>query len=166
LRLVPDTPYRETVEQNMAAAEVCARDAEAAKQREAARIAAGTAKDPVAEERAYRRGTSMRRTGMGLAAVGGFLVIAGGYFAFDAKRAADDVSDFYEGGGAWDDIADADARGRRSQLISRVTFATGVVALGGGIALFVVGKRTSEAHRVITATPAAGGAQVTVSWRF
>jgi tetratricopeptide (TPR) repeat protein len=159
LRLVPETEYRTTVEQNLAAAEICARDAKAAKEREAARVRAGMAVDPVAAERANRRAHAMRRTGMGLAAVGGGLVIAGGYFAYDAKRAADEVSDFYEGGGAWDEIAGADARGRRSQLVSRVTFATGIAALAGGITLYVLGQRAEVA-------PTPGGAQTVVSWRF
>jgi tetratricopeptide (TPR) repeat protein len=159
LRLEPETPYRTTVEQNLAAADVCARDAEAAKQREAARVAAGMEVDPAVAARANRRAHAMRRTGMGLAALGGGLLVAGGYFAYDAKRASDEVSDFYVRGGAWDEIEDSDARGRRSQLISRVTVATGVAALAGGITLYVLGQRA-------TVTPGREGAKVVVSWRF
>jgi tetratricopeptide (TPR) repeat protein len=169
LRLVPDSPYRETAQQNLAAADVCARDAEAAakrreeRKREAALAAATAAATPPPPP--DDRGRGMRRAGVGAMAVGGMLVVAGGYFAIDASYQEQEVSDFYEQGGAWDEVADADARGKRSQLISRVTFATGGVALAAGVTLYVLGRR-GERTPVVTAAPAGGGAKMVVSWRF
>jgi hypothetical protein len=169
LRLVPDTPYRETAEQNLAAAEVCARDAEAAakrreeRKREAALAAASVAPSPPPPSQV--RGRVMRRAGVGAMAIGGMLTVAGGYYAIDASRQADEVSELYARGGAWADIADADERGRRSQLVSRLTFATGSVALAAGVSLYVLGRR-AERTTFVAATPGAGGGQMVVSWRF
>ena len=167
LRLVPDSPYRATAEQNLAAAEVCARDAEAAAKRreeraKAAAIAA-TASPPPAP--VADRGHGMRRTGVGAMAVGGMLVVAGGYFAIDAARSASEVSDFYENGGAWADVADADERGRRSQLVARVAFAAGTVAIASGVTLYLLGRRAEHAPAVAV-TPTGRGAEMVVSWRF
>jgi tetratricopeptide (TPR) repeat protein len=173
LRLVPDSPYRPTAEQNLAAAEVCARDAEAAARRreerkrdaEAAAITPPVAPPPPAVD----RGRPLRRAGVGAMAAGGMLTIAGTYFALDAARQGQEVTDFYERGGAWDDVAGADERGRRSQLISRVTFAAGAVALATGATLYVLGRR-GERTPVVTAAPAGsgggGGGQMVMSWRF
>lgn len=166
LRLVPESPYTETAQQNLAAAEVCARDADAAakrreeRQRDAA-LAAATPPPPPPQD----RGHGMRRAGVGAMAVGGMLVVAGGYFAIDAAHQADEVSDLYARGSAWDDIADADARGQRSQLISRVAFAVSGVALAGGVTLYVLGRRGEHAP-VVTATPTGAGGQMVVSWRY
>lgn len=168
LRLVPESPYRATAEQNLAAAEVCARDAEAAaKRREerkrAAEVAATAPPPPPPED----RGRGLRRAGVGATAAGGMLVVAGAYFAVDAARQADEVSALYERGGAWEDVADADARGRRSQLVSRVALGAGAVAIASGATLYVLGRRADErAQRAVTVTPGADGAQMAVSWRF
>lgn len=169
LRLVPDSPYRATAEQNLAAAEVCARDAEAAakrreeQQRAEAAAARATAVAPTPPP--VDRGKPLRRAGVGALAAGGMLTIAGTYFALDAARQGQEVTDFYATGGAWDDVADADERGRRSQLISRVTFAAGAVAVATGATLYVLGRR-SERTPALTAAPASAGGQVVMSWRF
>jgi tetratricopeptide (TPR) repeat protein len=159
LRLVPDSPYRATAEQNRAAAEVCARDADAAAKRreERKRAAEPVATATVSPSPPTDRGRGLRRIGVGTSAVGGALIIAGGFFALDAARQADEVSASYERGGAWDDIADADQRGRRSQLISRVSIGAGVVAIASGVTLYLLGRR---------AEPRARDGQMVVSWRF
>ncbi|HUQ07429.1 MAG TPA: tetratricopeptide repeat protein [Kofleriaceae bacterium] len=165
LRLVPDSPYRETAQQNQTAAEVCARDAEAAAKRRDAKKRAELpdANQPVTPP-ARDDGRGLRRAGVGAMAVGSGLVIAGGYFALDAARQDAKVSDFYENGGAWADVAGADERGRRAQLISRITFGAGAVALATGATLYVLGRRSNE--RAVAVTPRHDGAQVAVSWRF
>ena len=173
LRLVPGSPYRATAEQNLAAAEVCARDAvAAAKRREderrAAEVAATTAAAPAPTTPPREdRGRGRRLAGVGATAAGAVLVAAGAYFAVDAARQADEVSELYERGGAWQDIADADERGRRSQLVSRVAFGAGAVAIASGATLYVLGRRADErSQRVVTVTPRGAGAQMVVSWRF
>ncbi len=169
LRLVPESPYRATAEQNLAAADVCARDAEAAAKRraerkQAAEVAAAAPPPPPPPEDEGRR---LRRAGVGATAAGGMLVVAGAYFAVDAARQADEVSALYERGGAWQDVADADERGRRSELVARVSLGLGAVAIASGATLYVLGRRADErAQRVVTVTPRAGGAQMAVSWRF
>jgi tetratricopeptide (TPR) repeat protein len=166
LRLVPDSPHLETARQNLAASEVCARDAEAvARRREEKKRAeaiAATAPPPPPPPR--DEGLGLRRAGVGAMAAGGVLVFAGGYFALDAARQDEKVSDFYEDGGAWADVADADERGRRAQLISRVTLGAGAVALATGTTLYVLGRRSREG--AVAITPRGGGAQAEVSWRF
>lgn len=159
LRLVPESPYRETAEQNLAAAEVCARDAEAAarrreeRKREEALAATIDAPPPPPVD----HGRGMRRAGVGAMAVGGMLVVAGGYFAIDAARQADEVSQFYQDGGSWQDVADADERGRRAQLVSRVAFGASAVAIASGVTLYLLGRRVE---------PSARNGQMVVAWRF
>lgn len=163
LRLVPESPYRATAEQNLAAAEVCARDAAAAaKRREETEradelTATATAPPTTAPPPPTDRGKGFRRAGVGAMAASGMLAVAGTYFAFDAVRQADEVTELYERGGAWEDIAAADERGLRSQLVSRVTFGTSAIALAAGVTLYLLGRR---------AEPSARDGRVMVSWRF
>lgn len=186
LRLVPDSPYRTTAEQNLAAAEVCARDAAApgSAQPDPARDPGGAAHpdDPgaAAPPRVVppaatsappapadgRVGRGARTAGVVTAGVGAALLATGAYFALDAARAEREVSDFYARGGAWADIADADERGRRARLVARVALGVGGVAVAGGAALSWHGRRRERARPALAIVPRRAGGEVAVSWRF
>jgi tetratricopeptide (TPR) repeat protein len=180
LHLVPDSPYADTVRQNLTAAEVCVREAEAAQPEPARRdpVEPGPTPPPPPPTPALEppiaavpsAGTPspaarrMRIAGLATAGAGVALLGAGAYFAFDARRASDDVSAFYQQGGAWDQIADTDARGRRSRTLALVAMTGGTLAVAGGATLYLVGRRKERTSLVVA--PRAGGGEVVVSWRF
>lgn len=158
----PDSPYRETAEQNLSAADVCARDTEGGARRDALGGATSTGSDSA---RDGDPGLGRRRAGLIVAGGGSALVVTGAYFALDAARAADRVSEHFEHGGAWEAIADDDARGRRSRMISRMTLAVGAAAVATGGVLFWTGRRPDRAPAVAIG-PQTGGGEVVLSWGF
>ena len=86
-------------------------------------------------------------------------------FAIDAKLASDTVADTYKRGGKWSDIADVDARGKRSATIATVTGIAGGVAAATGVALYALGHHYEEAQHVAV-IPTTRGAQVSLTWGF
>jgi len=114
-----------------------------------------------------RRGRFLRGGGLVTAIGGGLVLGAGMYFTVDSQRASDEVERHYENGGKWDDIADTDARGRRSANLALAFGAGGGVAVATGAVLYVLGVRRGGATepRVMVA-PAGRATQVNVSWAF
>ena len=104
-------------------------------------------------------------TGLGVAGGGVLLVAAGAYFASDSASAANEVADFYRTGGAWSDIADVDARGRRSRVLAIGSFAVGAATVATGAALYVLGRR-AERRSIVVAPARGGGGQVVLWGRF
>jgi hypothetical protein len=164
LEQVPDSPYRMTAKENMSAAEVCARDlAVRAHGRSAGGATSIAGHGGANDDR--DRGSARRRAGMIVGGGGGVLLAGGAYFALDASRAADRVSEAYERGGSWDDVAADDARGRRSRWISGVSLGLGVTAFVGGGALYWTGRRADRTP-AIAVGPNAGGGEVVLTWGF
>lgn len=111
------------------------------------------------------RGRKLQRLGIGTAIAGGALLAGAALFALDAHDAAQVVSDTYERGGKWDDIAADDARGRRSSALAAVLGVSGGAAIVSGIVMFAVGRHHEQVQHVAV-TPTRRGAQVTLSWGF
>lgn len=120
-------------------------------------LAATTGRDPRA--RAYKR------AGLATAIGGGALLAGAAIFAVDAHDASETVSDTYKRGGTWADIAEIDARGRRSSTIATTLGIGGGLAVATGAVLFAVGRHYEHAPHVIV-TPTTTGPQVSMSWGF
>ncbi|MCB9565447.1 MAG: tetratricopeptide repeat protein [Kofleriaceae bacterium] len=103
---------------------------------------------------------------IGLGAGGVVALAAGVYFAIDASQAADEVSRFYQDGGAWADIADVDARGRRSRALAIGLLGGGVALGAGATALYLWGGRDEPRAAAVTLVPSPDGARVAVWGRF
>jgi len=157
LRLEPGSKYRDIVEQNLASIDACAREQAAAGRRPADDPSAG------GDEADPGRGRRIA----GLVAIGGGVALGavGTWFALDARSAAREVSDFYEEGGQWQDIADVDARGHRSQKLAIGCFAAGGIAIVAGFGLYVLGYRSEHAAQVAI-VPAPGGGTMGMSWTW
>jgi tetratricopeptide (TPR) repeat protein len=111
------------------------------------------------------RGTTLKRYGVG-AAIGGGVALAGAaVLALDARDAERTVAETYRLGGKWADVADDDARGRRSAAMATVIGIGGGLAVASGMVLYAVGRHHEKARHVAV-TPTAGGAQVSMSWGF
>ncbi|HTJ44542.1 MAG TPA: hypothetical protein VL463_20700 [Kofleriaceae bacterium] len=168
LHLAPDSPYRATVEQNLAAANAC-KPAEPAPQPEPqppppppsvevkppAPAITAVAPPPVEDH------SGMRIAGLSVGGAGIVFVAAGAYFALDASHAQRDVAAFYEKGGSWDDIAATDERGRRSRTLSIVGFGVGAAAIAAGVTMYFMSE-----ERPVAIVPTSGGGQVVMSWHF
>lgn len=111
------------------------------------------------------RGTKLRHAGIGVAIGGGVLLAGAAYFAYDAKSAQDTVDQTYKRGGKWADIADTDARGKRSATIAAGLGIGGGLAVASGAVMFALGRHYEHAQNVAV-TPTAHGAQVSLSWGF
>lgn len=172
LHLTPDSPYRATVEQNLSAAEACAKAAEPAPPEPpkptpppvvvSPPVAAPIKTPPVAvgdDDRGHTR----RVAGLAVAGGGAALVLAGAYFARGASNAQQDVASFYAQGGDWADISAIDARGRRDRTLSIVGFAAGGVAIAAGVSLYLLGRSDERAVAIV---PSTSGGEVVVRWRF
>lgn len=110
-------------------------------------------------------GTKLRHAGIGVAIGGGALLAGAAYFAYDAKSAQDTVDQTYKRGGKWADIADTDARGKRSATIAAGLGIGGGLAVASGAVMFALGRHYEHAQNVAV-TPTAHGAQVSLSWGF
>jgi tetratricopeptide (TPR) repeat protein len=160
LEYAPDSPYRAVAEQNLTAADVCARDSG-----EVASVDQPVGAPASTPATRSDRHDSRRRIGAVVAAGGAVLFVTGAYFALDAEHAEDHYAALYEHGGTMDELAAADARGRRSQAIARLTIAGGIGAVATGATLYWLGRRADRQPQVRIAPHARGG-DVAVSWRF
>jgi tetratricopeptide (TPR) repeat protein len=111
------------------------------------------------------RSGKYKKIGLGTAIGGGALLAGAAFFAIDANDAANTVSETYKRGGKWEDVKDADARGRRSSTIATVLGVGGGLAVVSGAVLFAVGRHYEQAQHVAV-TPTTRGAQVSLSWGF
>ncbi|MGE5185762.1 MAG: tetratricopeptide repeat protein [Acidobacteriota bacterium] len=119
----------------------------------------------VTAQAAGTTGSREKRIGVALA-IGGSVVLAGaGYFALDAYSASNTVSQAYQDGGKWSDVAAANQRGQRSQTMAELLGITGGLAVASGAVLYTLGRHYEQAQHVAV-VPTAGGAGVHVSWGF
>jgi hypothetical protein len=170
LRLAPDSPHVADAQANLASVAGCAHDREAAGAKpasdegspEALALPESAPLPPppraVIEGPApVPHGRGLRLAGLATGAGGAVLALAGGWFAWDAARAADEVSRGYANGAAWSDLAAADARGQRSALAGAVLIGGGVAAIAAGATLYVLGRRAAI-------VPARHGAELVLAW--
>ena len=106
-----------------------------------------------------------RDIGVGLGIGGGVALVGALGYELRAHSASQQVSDAYASGGAGKTIVDLDKRGRHDALVADVLGATGVVAVGAGVALFWLGTRDERARHVAV-IPTTHGAEVQAAWRF
>ena len=185
LRLEPESRHRPIVEQHLDALATCAAEREAAGASAAA--TEGSAPDdvpppPPKEEEIVatppdpepapprppprRSGRKRKVIGLAVAATGAVAAGAGGYFAYDAMRAADQVSRGYAEGAAWSELDAIDARGRRSEVIGISLIAAGGVAVVCGATLYVLGRHADRRTASAAVVPSTRGATIEVTWRF
>jgi tetratricopeptide (TPR) repeat protein len=186
LRLAPESRHRPIVEQHLDALATCAAEREAAGASAAAtegsdpedvppppppkeeEIVATPPPDPEPPPAPPPRGSGRKRKviGLAVAATGAVAAAAGGYFAFDAMRAGDEVSRGYAEGAAWSELDAIDARGRRSEVIGISLIAAGGVAVVCGATLYVLGRHADRRTASAAVVPSTRGATIEVTWRF
>jgi tetratricopeptide (TPR) repeat protein len=103
--------------------------------------------------------------GLGLGIGGGVAVSLAVYYAFQAHDASVAVEHAYANGAKWQDIASIDARGSRDATSAKILGIGGGVAITGGVALYLLGKR-AEHLAPISVAPTRHGAEVHVAWKF
>jgi len=111
------------------------------------------------------RGRLEKNLGIGLAISGGVALAISAYYGFEAYESASEVEDGYAKGAKWKDLAPIDARGEHAQTYARVFGIGGGVAVAGGVALYLLGRR-AESLPPIAVAPAKQGATVSAAWRF
>jgi tetratricopeptide (TPR) repeat protein len=109
-------------------------------------------------------GRPKRIIGIATAGVGVALLATAALFAREAGSAADEVSQAFRDGGAYDeDLAATYARGRRDERIAIAGASLGTGLVIGGAIIWYLGVRDA-AH--VHVAPAPGGAEVVMSWTF
>ena len=161
LRRDPRTRHRAVVERHLADIESCAQVQEEARAAGHGPVASRPLDDALAAPRDGDPGRGRRVAG--LVALGGGVVLAGagGWFALDARRAADEVEAAYARGADWTELDALDARGRRSELLGVSLLAAGGAALAAGTTLYLLGRRAEP-----SVAPLPGGAAASLAWRF
>ncbi len=156
LREDPDSAYRALAEHHLSAMVRCERE-----HAEPPRTV--TAPTTTVAQRSTRGGgRNFRLAGLATAASGVVALATGSYFAWDASRAAHEVSEGYAAGAQWTDLDAVDARGQRSELAGRALITAGAAAAATGAVLYLVGWRTER----VTFQPRRDGAEAAMSWSF
>ena len=106
-----------------------------------------------------------KNVGLGLVIGGGVALGIATYYGFEARNSAADVEKGYAMGAKWKDLADVDARGKHAETLAKVFGIGGGVAVAGGVALYLIGRR-SEQMAPIAIAPTKQGATVSASWKF
>jgi tetratricopeptide (TPR) repeat protein len=168
-----DAKQRERVEQWLREIAPCVQqrreDAERTRRAEAeARAREAEALRLEREEAARRprendRGKSLRIGGIATAGVGVVGLGLGTYFSVRGSRLKSELADACKSGCNWPDYEDKDAAGRRANTIAVVSWIGGGLAVGGGAALYLLGRARIERVQV---APAAGGATVSARFTF
>ena len=111
------------------------------------------------------RSRTYKQLAIGTAVGSGALLAGAAFFALDASAAEDTVNEAYKRGGKWADIEAANRRGERSSSIATVLGIGGGLAAVSSVVFYAVGRHHDKPRHVSVA-PTAGGAQVSMSWRF
>ncbi|MBA3454265.1 MAG: hypothetical protein H0T42_14325 [Deltaproteobacteria bacterium] len=106
-----------------------------------------------------------KTVGIGVALAGGIALSAAAYYAYDARSASQSVEEGYAKGAKWKELEPIDQRGERSARFAKILGVGGGVAVVGGVALYVLGKR-AERMTEISVVPTKTGAEVSWAWRF
>jgi len=111
-----------------------------------------------------RRAQIEKDVGIGLAIGGGVSLAVAAYYAVQAHEAESDVAARYMKGGKWQDIADADARGRSAATSAKWFGAGGAVGLVGGVVTYLIGRHDEAPP--LTITTMSHGVKVGVRWAY
>ena len=104
------------------------------------------------------QGRGMRYSGLGVAAVGVIALGVGVKFGFDARAAADDISNH---AGPWTSAEQARFdEGERADRNMKITCAVSGALLAGGAVLYYLGHRARETRVVTFVTPQTAGVGV------
>jgi len=103
--------------------------------------------------------------GLGLVIGGGVALGIATYYGFEARSSAAEVEKGYAMGAKWKDLEDIDARGEHAATLAKVFGIGGGVAVAGGVALYLLGRRTEQMAPIAIA-PTKQGATVSASWKF
>jgi tetratricopeptide (TPR) repeat protein len=120
------------------------------------------------DRRDIERPIHLKKTiGIGLTVAGSAALLAAAYYGYQSYEASRDVERGYEQGKKWPEIREIDARGKSAERNAKLFGIGGGLAVAGGVALWVLGRREEHANQ-LAVTPAAKGtgAHVTYSWQF
>ncbi|HVK86692.1 MAG TPA: hypothetical protein VM513_21380 [Kofleriaceae bacterium] len=110
-------------------------------------------------------GRTKRRVGVGMMVAGGIAAAFAGYYALDARASSATVEAAYARGVRWQEVRPIAEEGERSAKIGQGLAIGGVLALAGGVTLYVLGRRAERAAQA-SFVPTRGGAEVSWAWRF
>lgn len=103
--------------------------------------------------------------GIGLTIGGGLALATAAYFGYRSYDAERDVERAYERGAKWNEVKSIHQRGERASRAAKIFGIGGGLAVAGGVALWVLGRREERANQ-LALTPSARGAAVSYSWQF
>ena len=126
----------------------------------------GPEKVIVADKPASGSGGGIKKdVGMGLVLGGGIALATAAYFGYQSYSSEREVERAYERGAKWPEVKKIHERGARADRAAKLFGIGGGVAVAGGVALWVLGRRDERANQ-LAVTPAAKGAAVSYSWPF
>ena len=110
-------------------------------------------------------GDIKKDVGMGLALGGGLALATAAYFGYQSYSSEREIERAYERGAKWPEIKPIHARGERADRAAKIFGIGGGLAVAGGVALWMLGRRDERANQ-LAVTPSAKGAAVSYSWPF
>lgn len=109
------------------------------------------------------RGRSLRIAGIAAVSVGAVGLGLGTWFSIRGSQLASELAEACAESCDWTELADEDAAGRRANTIAAIGWIGGGFAVGGGVALYLLGRARIE-H--VQLAPAQGGATVSARLAF
>ena len=120
-------------------------------------------REEASRPRGIDRGRQLRIAGMAAAGVGVVGLGLGSVFTIRGAQIKSDLADDCADGCDWSMLQGKDASGRRANTIAAVGWIGGVLAAGGGVTLYLLGRSRIERVQV---APVAGGAAVSARRSF
>jgi tetratricopeptide (TPR) repeat protein len=109
------------------------------------------------------RGRNLRIAGIATASVGGVGLVLGTWFTVRGSQLKSELAEACANGCDWTELDGRDAAGRRANTIAAVGWIGGGLAVGGGAALYLLGRARIE-H--VQLAPVEGGATVSARLSF
>ena len=120
-------------------------------------------REEASRSRGIDRGRPLRIAGMAAAGVGVVGLGLGSVFTIRGAQIKSELADDCADGCDWSMLQGKDASGRRANTIAAVGWIGGVLAAGGGVTLYLLGRSRIERVQV---APVAGGAAVSARLSF
>lgn len=111
------------------------------------------------------RARTYKKYGVVVGAAGGVALLGAGFYALQARDAAQNVEEKYKRGGKWEEVREDDARGQRDATFAKILGVSGGVAVASGVILYAIGRHY-ESDKQLAVMPTKNGAQVSLSWVF
>jgi tetratricopeptide (TPR) repeat protein len=154
IRNAPDAPNRDKVDKFLAEMEKCVADARPVE-------ATGTTPGVAVVVDKPDPNHDLRVAGIITAIAGGVVLLAGGFFAFDASNQAGDLQAACLHGCNASDVIGIDQAGRNANIAAVIGFAVGGAAVAAGAGLYLWSR-----HETVSVAPTSGGAVMTTMVRF